>query len=297
LWSAEEAKHHVNWLELMAAFLALRCFIKDQQDLHVQLFMDNRVAIAYVNRLGGSHSRSLCYLALEIWKWCVQRKVSLYVVHIPGKANVIADWESRHVSDYSDWKLNQEVFERIQNMLGPFSVDLFANYRNAQLRVYFSWRRPDPSAAAVDTLSQSWSNHHPYLFPPFALIGRCLHKIKRDRIWQAVLIAPLWPTQAWFPTLASMLVQTPILLPTIPNLLTDHQGQPHPMITQGHLTLVAWPVSGVSSRIKEFLQNLPPSSVPLGGRTQLRLTKRPGEDGFIGVTSGRLIHAQPLSEA
>ena len=75
-----------------------------------------------------------------------------------------ADWESHHLSDYSDWKLNCSVFEGIQELLGPFTVDLFASYKNTQLETYFSWK-PDPSATAVDALSQSWSNHHPYVFP------------------------------------------------------------------------------------------------------------------------------------
>ena len=153
-WSREESAHHINWLELMACFLAVRSFVKDQQGMHVQLM----VAIAYVNHLGGTHSKSLCDLALEIWHWCVRRKITLHAVHIPGKMNVVADWESRHMSDYSDWKLDQGVFRNIQIALGPFSVDLFASFRNAQLERYFSWR-PDPSATAVDAFSQSWTDH------------------------------------------------------------------------------------------------------------------------------------------
>ena len=295
-WSRAEAVLHINWLELMAAFLAVRCFAKARSEIHIQLFMDSRVAIAYVNHLGGTRSRNLCTLALEFWEWCVHRKITLHAVHIPGRRNEIADWESRHMSDYSDWQLDREVFKRVQRALGPFSVDLFASFRNTQLEVYFSWK-PDPSAEAVDALCQVWSNHRPYLFPPFALIGRSLHKVRMDRVTQAVLIAPLWPaqawfTQAWFPILTSMLTHRPILLPSLPNLLLDPLGQTHPLIMQGHLTLVAWPISGVDSRVRAFLQTQPLSFVPPGGRAPQRLTRQHGEDGFIGVTDGRLILAQ-----
>ena len=292
-WSRAEAVLHINWLELMAAFLAVRCFAKARSEIHIQLFMDSRVAIAYVNHLGGTRSRNLCTLALEFWEWCVHRKITLHAVHIPGRRNEIADWESRHMSDYSDWQLDREVFKRVQRALGPFSVDLFASFRNTQLEVYFSWK-PDPSAEAVDALCQVWSNHRPYLFPPLALIGRSLHKVRMDRVTQAVLIAPLWPAQAWFPILTSMLTHRPILLPSLPNLLLDPLGQPHPLIMQGHLTLVAWPISGVDSRVRAFLQTQPLSFVPPGGRAPQRLTRQHGEDGFIGVTDGRLILAQRL---
>ena len=78
------------------------------------------------------------------------------------------------------------------------------------------------------------------------------------------------------------------------NLLLDPLGQPHPLITQGHLTLVAWPISGVDSRVRAFLQMQPLSFVPPGGRALQRLTRQHGEDGFIGVTDERLILAQRL---
>lgn len=39
---------------------------------------------------------------------------------------------------------------------------------------------------------------------------------------QAVLIAPLWPAQSWFPTLISMLAHCSILLPTEQDLLTEY---------------------------------------------------------------------------
>ena len=93
----------------------------------------------------------------------------------------------------------------------------------------------------------------------------------------------------------SMLSHHPVLLPSQRNLLTDCQGQNHPLIIQGRLTLVAWPVSGIDSRTKEFLQRLPRSSVPLGERVHPEPTNPLGKDGLIGAVNGRLIRAQPLS--
>ena len=57
---------------------------------------------------------------------------------------------------------------------GPLQVDLFAVRHNAQLPQYFSFK-PDPGAVAVDAFTQEWSSLTPYAFPPFLMVGRCLH--------------------------------------------------------------------------------------------------------------------------
>ena len=147
-WSGPEAAHHINWLELKAAFLAVQSFVK-QESCHILLLMDSRVAISYINQKGGTHSHRLCQLALDLWMWCVDRNITLHAEHLPGKLNVIVDFESRHMSDSSDWQLDTEIFSHLQQIHGPFSVDLFASFRNAQLEVFYSWKA-DPQAAAID---------------------------------------------------------------------------------------------------------------------------------------------------
>ena len=63
-WSMEEAEQHINCLELKAAILALKAFLKagmpppsqcqgNQAPRHILLEMDNTTAVAYVNRRGG----------------------------------------------------------------------------------------------------------------------------------------------------------------------------------------------------------------------------------------------------
>ena len=58
---------------------------------------------------------------------------------------------------------------------------------------------------AVDALSISWQNHRPYMFPPFALINRCLEKVCQEKV-DALLIAPVWQSQVWFPRILECLV-------------------------------------------------------------------------------------------
>ncbi|VDH94545.1 Hypothetical predicted protein [Mytilus galloprovincialis] len=86
-------------------------------------------------------------------------------LYIPGKSNVIADWESRHYADFSNWRLSPILFKSLMKRIGPCNVDLFADRSNTHLNQYFSWK-PDPQAKAVDALLQSWREIKGYAFPP-----------------------------------------------------------------------------------------------------------------------------------
>ena len=176
-WTPQEKSFHINYLKLLAAFLALKSFARQETSISILLRLDNVTAIAFLNRMGGTHSQSLSRLAVQIWDWCIERNITIHAEHLPGKQNVRADWESRHMTDSSDWQLHRDIFLQLQESFGPFTVDLFASRTNTQLPTYCSWK-PDPAAPTVDALSISWENHHPYMFPPFALISRCLNKLR-----------------------------------------------------------------------------------------------------------------------
>ena len=176
LWSLQDQKAHINVLELQAAFLTIQSFLKTKRNIHVLIYLDNTVAVQYTNRMGGTRSQALCHLVIELWEWCLDRQIILHAEHLPGSLNFRADFESRHHSDSSDWRLHHQVFNVLNQQFGPFSTDLFTSFQNTHLEHYFSWK-PDPQAAGVDALSQPWSKLHPYAFPPFALIGRCLQKV------------------------------------------------------------------------------------------------------------------------
>ena len=78
--------------------------------------------------------------------------ILIHAEHLPGVKNTQADWESRHLVDSSDWKLDRGVFLSLSEKLGPFSINLFASRTNAQLLVYCSCRA-DPTALSVNALS------------------------------------------------------------------------------------------------------------------------------------------------
>ena len=85
--------------------------------------------------------------------------------YIPGVSNMIGDNESRLEGDRSDWMLARSAFLKINQVLDPLEVDLFASRLSHQLPQLFSWR-PDPLAEAVDAFQQDWSKVRGYANPP-----------------------------------------------------------------------------------------------------------------------------------
>jgi len=293
-WIPLEKQRHINYLELFAAFLALKSFLSNRRKMSILLRMDNVTAIAFLNRMGGTHSQELSDLAVIIWQWCLEREIIIHAEHLPGKDNIRADWESRHVRDSSDWMLERDIFLQLEARLGPFSIDLFASRTNTQLPMYCSWR-PDPAALAVDALSLPWGNHqaHMYMFPPFALITRCLEKVRLEQA-RAVLVAPVWHNQLWYPYLLKSLMDYPILLPPVQNILIGPEGESHPLVLQGHLPLAAWPISGDLSALRDFRRELSGLSGNHGELQQSRPTLQPGGSGIAGALDGVLIPFQHL---
>jgi len=50
---ARKNKFIINYLELLSAFFALKCFAENLRDCDVLLRIDNTTAIAYINKMGG----------------------------------------------------------------------------------------------------------------------------------------------------------------------------------------------------------------------------------------------------
>ena len=128
-WSSQEAIHHINYLELLAAFVALKTFASNQllKDL-ILLRIDNVSAVTYINQKGGTHSTQLSNLALEIWEWCLQHQLTIQAEHQPGSLNWVADSESGTMKDRCDWMINPKVFQQICQSIGPLQIDLSASH-------------------------------------------------------------------------------------------------------------------------------------------------------------------------
>jgi ribonuclease HI len=115
-WTEDEAKNHINYLELLAVFLALKSFCKFLTHKHVQIKSDNSCAVSFINNMGGCQSLKCDSIANAIWQWSIKKNIWLSATHIPGKHN-IADYSSLVFKENIEWKLNENIFEIISTFI------------------------------------------------------------------------------------------------------------------------------------------------------------------------------------
>ena len=233
-----------------------------QQTRHVRLMIDNTTAVSYINHMGGSHSLACNTLSREMWMWAEQHSIWLSAAHIPGVENTAADHYSRKIDDSKEWSLTDNTFNTITHILGLPQVDMFASRTNYKIKPYVSWH-PDPDSLAVDAFSTSWRHNYVYCFPPFSQIWTTLTKAMTEQV-DALLIAPLWPTQSWYPSALQLMTHNPIVFQaSLDHLYLPHKPQVvHPLHPKLHL--MALKISGDSSKVTTFQHQLKLSSSLLG---------------------------------
>lgn len=264
-WSVEEQESHINILELKACQLTIQSFCKKVEKQHVRIYMDNTTSCSYITKFGGKKPE-LDSIARDIWNWCIKKQIHLSAAHVAGVDNCEADEESRTINDDTEWALLPEVFRAIKQIHPCLSVDLFASRLNHKLEKYVS-RRADPKAMAIDAFSLTWANECYFIFPPFSLIGRILKKVQEDKT-KAVLIAPIWSTQSWWPSLLHLICGESFQIRrTNSSLYLPHKpGKIHPI---QKMRLGVFPISGQPSSVEEY-QNKPVKSSCAPGETRQR---------------------------
>ena len=191
-----------------------------------QLQMDNSIAVAYVNKRGGTKSSTLAELAVKLWAVCHQNNIWITAQHLPGTQNVDADWASCHYTP---------------------QVDLFAPQLNHQLPKYVS-RHPDPEAMSVNAMTLQWNKWTSFIHPSIVMLLRILKKIREDQS-TFLLIAQNWPAQTWYPLLLQLLINIPAILPMSEHTiyLPFNWQARHPLWRM--LKLAVWPLSGDAVKV------------------------------------------------
>ena len=93
----------------MLDFWAYKNFYSTLTNWHVKLYMDNTVAVTYINKMGGK-IEILNDLTKNIWIWCMNKNIWLSASHIAGVDDIDADFSSRDKHSGMEWILNIEVF-------------------------------------------------------------------------------------------------------------------------------------------------------------------------------------------
>ncbi|KAI2645137.1 Transposon Ty3-G Gag-Pol polyprotein [Labeo rohita] len=218
LWSGRQLTWHINCLEMLAVFRALKHFLPDLRDRHVLVRTDNTSVVSYINHQGGLRSRPLYKLAHQILVWSQDKLLSLRAVYVPGHLNLGADILLRQGPRPGEWMLHPEVVKQIWRVFGPAQVDLFATRENTQCPLWYSLVHPAP--LGLDAMVQTWPRLRLYASPPIALLPGVLERVRRDGV-SLLLVAPYWPGRVWFSDLISLLDGSPWEIPVRGDLLSS----------------------------------------------------------------------------
>ncbi len=232
---------HINCLELLAVWLALRRFRTLLHEKHILVRSDNTATVAYINHQGGLRSRRMSQLARHLLLWSQKHLRSLRAVHVPGELNRAADELSRQHALPGEWRLHPEVLQLIWRRFGDAQVDLFASPDTSHCQLFFSLSE---GTLGTDALACSWPRGlRKYAFPPVSLLAQTLCKVREDEE-QVLLVAPYWPNRTWFPELMLLATAPPWQIPLRRDLLSQRGGtlwHPRPDLWNLHV----WSLDGM----------------------------------------------------
>ena len=223
-WSQDElaTEPHINLLELRAARESL---VLARPGESVRLHLDNKTALHYIRRQGGTRSSVLSREACLLWKESVQRKIVLLTPHwLATSDNVSADFLSRHDLNQWECQLSRGVYSMIIEhfQLSP-TLDAFASKKTKQISRYMTWEY-DPEAVARNALIHRWDSVT-YLFPPVPLVLKSLQKIQEENL-TVIMVLPNWPTALWWPLVQELMVDPYLPLPPCRTILTMKSNYP-----------------------------------------------------------------------
>ncbi len=240
LWTGPQLQWHINCLELLAVWLALRRFSTLLHEKHILVRSDNTATVAYINHQGGLRSRRMSQLARHLLLWSQKHLRSLRAVHVPGELNRAADELSRQHALPGEWRLHPEVLQLIWRRFGDAQVDLFASPDTSHCQLFFSLSE---GTLGTDALACSWPRGlRKYAFPPVSLLAQTLCKVREDEE-QVLLVAPYWPNRTWFPELMLLATAPPWQIPLRRDLLSQRGGtlwHPRPDLWNLHV----WSLDG-----------------------------------------------------
>lgn len=239
-WSELERDLHINQLELLAAYFAVKIFTKHKTNCQILLRIDNSTAVSYINKMGGIQFPHLTHTAKQLWQWCESKRIFVFASYIKSSENSTADAESRKCHPDIEWELANCAFEKIVHKFDFPTVDLFASRINKKCDRYLSWFR-DPDAFAIDAFTITWSDLYFYAFPPFAIVLKTLRKIIADKA-TGIMVVPLWPSQPWYPLFNSLLVSDVITFSPNERVIIFHSSSNRNI--HSNLTLAAGILSG-----------------------------------------------------
>ena len=222
-WSKEEQSLHINVLEMRAVTNVLRLH-NPPAGYTIMVVSDNATVVAYINHQGGTISFATWLESRELLLLTREKGWSIRSRHIAGALNTRADRLSRKGQILpTEWSLHQDIAKMMFEWWGTPLVDLFATRENTKCLTFVS-PHLDRMAIDCDALNISWERRIAYAFPPRAILGKVVAKIRETNELRLILVAPDWPKQTWYPDLLEMSVAGPLPLPTWRTMLKQPQS-------------------------------------------------------------------------
>jgi hypothetical protein len=139
----------------------------------------------------GSGILRITKLALDILKRGRELKLDIHPIWVSRENPYLlkADGLSKGI-DTDNWEIERQDFENLNNLFGPFSIDLFATAANSKCEKFYT-RAAERGAQGVDAFCQNWSGECAYAAPPVTFVMRTIRKAALVRMG-GVLIVPLW---------------------------------------------------------------------------------------------------------
>lgn len=202
VWSQEEARLHINILEMRAKTRVTEALGVALANRHVHFLGDNTV-VTYSTTSGTTRSPELMR-ELRIHFACLdERNIRASQSWLSSGENWEADALSRPEGGAEAIRLRFPVSRTLLLRFGPHSVDRFASSDNALLPVFNS-ERAEPRSAGVDAFAQrDWRTGRSWCHPPVALLPRLIDHLRQTGA-EATVVAPDWPAQQWFQQLRAL---------------------------------------------------------------------------------------------
>lgn len=220
-WSDKEKSYSSTYRELLSVFLSLESFAEDLVSQTVVLFTDNQNVVSIIEK--GSKKSYLQEIALKILNRCALNAITLEPQWIPRYLNHDADQISRIV-DHDDYTINDDVFNYIDEVWGPHTIDRFACHYNKKT-TRFNSKYFQPGTNGVNAFTQDWAYELNWLCPPVYLTVKVINHLKLCKA-RGTLIVPLWKSAHYWTSLCTdgthwnNFIQDWMILPHISNLFT-----------------------------------------------------------------------------
>ena len=193
-----------TYRELVAVFHGLETAKHQLAGHALKWHTDSKNIVSIVRK--GSMIQPLLELALSIFHITRQFNITLSMNWISRDYNENADRFSR-IIDHDDWGVSPSAFSHICDIMGPITIDRFADTRNTKA-VRFNSHFFCPNCEAVDTFTQDWHADRNWIVPPLYLVQRAIDYLMLCQA-KSIVICPLWKSAHYWPKIISLFTDYP----------------------------------------------------------------------------------------